>query len=337
MNILVTGGMGFIGSNFIRFMLKNRTNCKIVNLDKLTYAGNPENLADLSLHENYSFVQGDICDYETVNEIVSNENINTIINFAAESHVDRSISNPNVFVKTNINGTLTLLNAAREKKLEKFIQISTDEVYGSLNFGDPTFKETTPLDPSSPYSSSKAGADLLCLSYQKTYELNVCITRCSNNYGPYQFPEKFIPLLINNIRNNKDLPIYGDGKNIRDWIYVEDHCSGILRVLEQGKSGEIYNFGGNCELSNIDLVNILLEKMKGSKNLIKYVKDRPGHDLRYGMNITKSKTELNWQPVYTFEEGIDKTIDWYDSHSKWLDDIISGDYKSYYINHYGDK
>jgi dTDP-glucose 4,6-dehydratase len=337
MRILVTGGMGFIGSNFIKYMLNKRTDYEIINYDKLTYAGNPENLKDIENNLHYFFVKGDISNYKLIEQTIHDNEIDSIINFAAESHVDRSILDPNIFVETNIKGAQTLLNAAKNNKIKKFIQISTDEVYGSLNFHDPPFTEQSPLQPSSPYSASKAGADLLALSYYKTFDLNVCITRCSNNYGPYQFPEKMIPLMINNIRNDKKLPVYGDGKNVRDWIFVDDHCSGILVALEKGKPGGIYNFGGSSEISNLVLVKNLLEIMKKGEDLISFVKDRAGHDRRYAIDYSKAKKELGWNPEYNFENGIQKTIDWYLSNSEWLDSVINGEYQDYYQKVYGDK
>ncbi|MBY8981672.1 MAG: dTDP-glucose 4,6-dehydratase, partial [Candidatus Lokiarchaeota archaeon] len=280
--ILVTGGMGFIGSNFIRFVLSSNEDYKLINLDKLTYAGNPENLAGIeeTYQDNYKFFKVDICNFNFVNKIVEKENVEYIINFAAESHVDRSIDNPSLFSETNIIGTQTLLNVARKNKIKKFIQISTDEVYGSLGFDDPPFTEKTNLSPNSPYSASKASADLLVNAYFKTFDLPVNITRCSNNYGPYQFPEKLVPLMFHNAKNDKELPVYGKGINIRDWIYVEDHCKAILKVLLDGRIGEIYNIGGDSELSNLDLIKKLLRILDKPESLVKFIKDRPGHDLR---------------------------------------------------------
>ncbi|MHA1821655.1 MAG: dTDP-glucose 4,6-dehydratase [Promethearchaeota archaeon] len=337
MNILVTGGMGFIGSNFIRFVLKNTSADFIINYDKLTYAANRNNLKNLESKQKsrYEFIRGDIKNYELLEYVVKKKKIDAIINFAAESHVDRSILNPNIFIETNVLGTQILLNVAKNLNIKRFIQISTDEVYGSLDFDEDPFTEESPLRPSSPYSASKTAADLLALAYYKTFNLNISITRCSNNYGPYQFPEKIIPLMINNIKHNKKLPIYGDGKNIRDWIYVEDHCRGILDVLNKGKPGEIYNFGGDTELSNIELVKILLKKMDKSEDLITFVKDRPGHDKRYAINFTKAKKELGWVPKYKFEDAIDKTIKWYLENERWLEQVISGEYLKYYKQQYG--
>lgn len=328
--------MGFIGSNFIRYLLNSYNDFSIVNLDKLTYAGNPENLKDLETlsSDKYSFFKGDICDFELVNNIVEKESINYIINFAAESHVDRSIENPNVFVQTNVIGTQTLLNVAKKNKIKKYLQVSTDEVYGSLDFKDDAFSETTNLSPSSPYSASKAAADLLVRSYYKTFNLPINITRCSNNYGPYQFPEKLIPLMINNALNDKSLPIYGEGINIRDWIHVEDHCEAILRVLIDGKIGEIYNIGGDTELANIDLVKMILKLLNKHESLIKFVTDRPGHDLRYAMNHEKITKNLNWQPKIRFEEGLNTTIEWYKNNKEWLNKVINKEYLKYYERTY---
>lgn len=334
--ILVTGGMGFIGSNFIWYLLKLDEEIKIVNVDKLTYAGNPENLKDVNklYSEQYVFYKNDICDFEAIDLIINKEKIDYIINFAAESHVDRSIDNPNLFCQTNIFGTQTLLNAAKKNEIKKFLQISTDEVYGSLGFNDLPFTETTPLSPNSPYSASKASADLLVNSYFKTFNLPVNITRCSNNYGPYQFPEKFIPLTINNALNDKEVPVYGRGINVRDWLYVEDHCSAIFKVLLEGKFGEIYNIGGNSEISNVELANKLLTMLKKPESLIKFVKDRPGHDLRYAINHTKITKELDWKPKVKFEEGLKRTVQWYTNNEEWLNNVINKEYLKYYEEHY---
>ncbi|MBD3211390.1 MAG: dTDP-glucose 4,6-dehydratase [Candidatus Lokiarchaeota archaeon] len=336
-NVMVTGGMGFIGSNFIRYVLSSIPDFKVVNVDKLTYAGNPENLRDIEKeYENrYQFYRADICDFETIDKIISRHHINYIINFAAESHVDRSIENPNIFCDTNISGTQTLLNLARKYEIEKFLQISTDEVYGSLNFDDPPFTESTLLSPNNPYSASKASADLLVKSYFKTYNLPINITRCSNNYGPYQFPEKMIPLMINNALSDKKLPVYGEGINIRDWIYVTDHCSAILKVLLNGKPGEVYNIGGDGEISNIELVKKILNLLDKPKSLITFVKDRPGHDLRYAINYSKINSELNWEPTIKLEEGLKLTVDWYLNNREWLQHVISRDYLNYYKKQYG--
>lgn len=333
---MITGGMGFIGSNFIRYILENHSEYKIINIDKLTYAGNPENLKDIpeKYPDKYKFYKMDICDFDSINKIIQKEKIEYIINFAAESHVDRSIENPSIFCDTNIFGTLNLLNAALKNKILKFIQISTDEVYGSLGFEDDPFTESTPLSPNSPYSASKASADLLVRAYYKTYNLPVNITRCSNNYGPYQFPEKLIPLMINNALQDKELPIYGKGINIRDWIYVEDHCRAILMVLKAGKIGEVYNIGGDSEISNLELVKRLLKILEKPESLIKFVKDRPGHDLRYAMDHSKITRELGWTPTIKLEEGLKLTVEWYLKNRNWLKNVISKEYLSYYERQY---
>jgi dTDP-glucose 4,6-dehydratase len=345
--LIVTGGAGFIGSNFIIYMLKKYNDYKIINLDKLTYAGNLENLKSVENNRNYSFVQGDICDKALVESLFSKNDIDYVINFAAESHVDRSILNPEIFVETNIFGTVNLLNIARKfwerdgvfKEGKKFLQVSTDEVYGSLGETG-YFTETTPLDPHSPYSASKAGADMMVKAYADTYKMPVNITRCSNNYGPYQFPEKLIPLMLNNALNKKSLPVYGDGKNIRDWLYVEDHCSAIDLVLHKGVLGQVYNIGGHNERENIHIVKtiigILGESVDSSINesLIKYVEDRKGHDRRYGIDPSKIKAELGWYPKTSFEEGIKKTIHWYLENKEWIKNVTSGDYQNYYKNMY---
>ena len=333
---LITGGMGFIGSNFIRFLLKSNSDLKIINIDKLTYAGNPENLKDIEKKYSslYTFYKTDICDFRAIDEIVKKEKVDYIINFAAESHVDRSIDNPSVCCDTNIFGTLSLLNVAKKNNIKKYVQISTDEVYGSLNFEDPAFTEKTLLSPNSPYSASKASADLLVIAYYKTFKLPVNITRCSNNYGPYQFPEKLIPLIINNALNDKNLPIYGKGINIRDWIFVDDHCDAIFKILIKGKIGQIYNIGGDSEIKNINLVKKILKILKKPESLMKFVKDRPGHDLRYAINHNKITKELNWTPVVKFDEGLRTTIQWYLDNKEWLNNVISKEYLKYYEKHY---
>ena len=335
-SILVTGGMGFIGSNFIRYLLKLNQNFKIINVDKLTYAGNPENLKDIDgkFTNRYKFYNNNICDFDSIDKIIKKENIDSIINFAAESHVDRSIDNPTTFCYTNIMGTQSLLNAAKRNKINKYIQISTDEVYGSLNFEDPPFTEQTPLAPNSPYSASKASADLLVNAYYKTFGLPTNITRCSNNYGPYQFPEKLIPLMINNALSNKKLPVYGKGINVRDWICVTDHCAAILKVLLNGRIGKTYNIGGNSEIANIDLVKKLLKQLDKPESLITFVKDRPGHDLRYAINNDKITRELNWKPMISFNKGLELTIQWYIHNKEWLNRIINNDYLTYYEKQY---
>jgi dTDP-glucose 4,6-dehydratase len=334
--ILVTGGMGFIGSNFIRHVFNSNHDIKIVNVDKLTYAGNPENLKNIDKKyiNKYKFYRTDICDFKSIDDIILKENVDYIINFAAETHVDRSIDNPNVFIDTNIIGTQTLLNVSKKNSIEKYLQVSTDEVYGSLEFNDPSFTETNNLLPNSPYSASKASADLLVRSYFKTYNLPINITRCSNNYGSCQFPEKLIPLMINNALNDKELPVYGKGINIRDWIYADDHSSAILKVLLEGKPGETYNIGGDSEIRNIDLVKKILKILNKPESLIKFVKDRPGHDLRYAINHNKITRELNWNPLINFEKGLKLTVQWYRSNVEWLNNVINKDYLKYYEKHY---
>ncbi len=328
MKILVTGGAGFIGSNFILYMLDKYPDYEIINLDALTYAGNLSNLQSIEERSNYSFIQGDITDSKIIDQIMRTS-VDVIVNFAAESHVDRSIMDPGIFVKTNVLGTQVLLDAAKAySSVRKYVQVSTDEVYGSL--GDTgLFTEQTPLAPNSPYSASKAGADLLVNAYYETFKLPVNITRCSNNYGPYQFPEKLIPLMISNALNDKLLPVYGDGLNIRDWLHVEDHCRGIDLVLHKGVEGEVYNIGGNNEKTNIEIVRIILEQLGKSESLIQYVQDRPGHDRRYGIDATKIKNDLGWAPKYTFETGIQQTIHWYLQNRNWWEQILSGNYLQY--------
>ena len=320
-NILVTGGAGFIGSNFIRYMLNKYKDYKIVNLDLLTYAGNIKSLNDIKDNPNYLFVKGDIVDNKLVDKIVLENKIEVIINFAAESHVDKSITNPDIFVKTNVLGTQNLLEVAKKHKIKKYFQISTDEVYGSLGKTG-FFTETTPLAPNSPYSASKASADLLVMAYHHTFGLNVNITRCSNNYGPYQFPEKLIPLFITNLLNNKKVPLYGDGLNIRDWLFVEDHCVAIDTVLHKGKNGKIYNVGGNNEKTNRYITEVILKYLDKDESYIEYVQDRLGHDRRYAIDATKIKKELNWQPTYKFEDAIIKTIQWYINNKSWWQPLL---------------
>lgn len=321
MRLLVTGGAGFIGSNFIHYFLKKHPHSYIVNLDKLTYAGNLDNLTDLQYSDNYTFIRGDITNKELVNYIVATYKIDAIVNFAAESHVDRSIANSEEFIKTNIVGTHILLDIAKGFNL-RFIQISTDEVYGSLGETG-YFTETTPLSPNSPYSASKASADLLVRSYYETFGLHVNITRCSNNYGPFQFPEKLIPLMIINTIQGKKLPIYGNGKNIRDWLHVEDHCSAIDLVIHKGEPGEIYNIGGHNEKTNIEIVESIVNTLDGSKKLITYVPDRLGHDYRYAIDSSKIQNELGWNPNFTFEQGLEETILWYKKNQEWWEKLIS--------------
>ncbi|HML04249.1 MAG TPA: dTDP-glucose 4,6-dehydratase [Methanobacterium sp.] len=329
--ILITGGAGFIGSNFVRYMLDKHENYEIVNLDALTYCGNLENLSGIEDNSNYTFVKGNITDKELVNEITSN--VDYIINFAAESHVDRSIEDPEIFIKSNILGTQVLLDAAKKYEIKKYLQVSTDEVYGSLGKTG-YFREDTPLAPNSPYSASKAGADLMVRAYNKTFDLPVNITRCSNNYGPYQFPEKLIPLMISNALENKPLPVYGDGMNIRDWLHVYDHCTAIDLVLHEGKIGEVYNIGGNNEKANIEIVKLILKNLRKDESLIKYVKDRLGHDRRYAIDSSKIQEELGWKPKYTFETGITETIEWYLNNERWWKRIKSGEYTKYYEKMY---
>ncbi|MED3778578.1 dTDP-glucose 4,6-dehydratase [Geobacillus stearothermophilus] len=336
MNLLVTGGAGFIGSNFVRYMLEKYPNYKVVNYDLLTYAGNLENLKDVENHPNYAFVKGDINNRELVDYLVKTHEIDVIVNFAAESHVDRSIIDPDIFVKTNVLGTQALLDVAKANHIKKYVQISTDEVYGTLGETG-YFTEETPLAPNSPYSASKAGGDLLVRAYHETYGLNVNITRCSNNYGPYHFPEKLIPLMITNALEGKELPIYGDGQNIRDWLHVKDHCAAIDLVIHKGRPGEVYNIGGHNERTNNEIVHLIVEKLGVSKDLIKYVADRPGHDRRYAIDPTKIMTELGWKPQYTFEKGIVETIQWYIDNQEWWKNIKSGEYMNYYQKQYGDK
>lgn len=316
MNILVTGGAGFIGSNFVHYMLENHPTYKIINLDLLTYAGNIENLSDIMDNPQHVFVKGNITNRELVSHLVEEHSITQFVNFAAESHVDRSILNPAIFVETNIQGTLALLDVAKKMNIEKYLQVSTDEVYGSLG-SDGYFTEETPLAPNSPYSASKTGADLLVRSYYETYGMNVNITRCSNNYGPYHFPEKLIPLMIGNALDGKPLPIYGNGENVRDWLHVYDHCQAIDLVLHKGRKGEVYNVGGHNERTNNQIVDIIIEKLEASPELKIYVEDRLGHDLRYAIDPTKLENELGWQPKYTFETGILDTIDWYLANEAW--------------------
>ena len=334
--ILVTGGAGFIGSNFVRMVLDEQTDCLLVNLDKLTYAGNVENLAGFMDNPNHKFVKGDICDAALVERLIDEHKIDSIVNFAAESHVDRSIVEPGIFIETNVTGTLTLLKAALDKNLERFVQISTDEVYGSLP-AEGKFTEETPLSPNSPYSASKAAADHLVKAFGHTWGLKYNITRCSNNYGQYQFPEKMIPLMINNALSDKELPIYGDGLYIRDWLYVYDHCKAVWMVLTQAEPGRIYNIGGNNEKTNLEVVRLILERLGKSESLIKHVTDRPGHDRRYAIDSGRIMTELNWQPSVTFQEGMNKTIDWYLDNREWLEHVVSGRYQSYYESMYGNR
>ncbi len=336
MHILITGGAGFIGSNFVKYMVNKYPAYQFLNVDLLTYAGNLENLKDVKEKANYTFIKADICDKAAITKLVQEHSIDVIINFAAESHVDRSITNPGAFVQTNIVGTQVLLDIAKEQNITKYLQISTDEVYGTLG-SEGYFTEETPLQPNSPYSSSKAGADLLVRAYYETYGLNVNITRCSNNYGPLQFPEKLIPLMISNALEKKPLPVYGDGKNVRDWLHVEDHCSAIDLVLHKGDVGEVYNVGGHNERTNIDIVETIVEALGASKELITFVEDRLGHDRRYAIDPEKLTKNLGWKPKYTFETGIKETIQWYLENREWWERIKSGDYMNYYQQQYAGK
>lgn len=348
-NILVTGGSGFIGSNFIRYMYSKYSDLRIVNLDLLTYAGNPENLIDIEALEEtggdgrYVFVKGDIRDKTTVDNILADYEIEAIVNFAAESHVDRSILGPKVFIDTNVMGTMNLLECARAAWLDgndglkkpgcRFLQVSTDEVYGSLG-AEGLFTESTNLKPNSPYSASKASADLLVRSYNKTFRFPTLTTRCSNNYGPYQFPEKLIPLMISNALEGKSLPVYGDGLNVRDWLHVYDHSTAIDTVLRNGRLGDVYNVGGNNEKTNIEIVKLILKELSLPESMIKYVADRKGHDRRYAIDSSKMKSELGWEPSYTFEEGIVETIKWYIDNKEWLSRVKTGEYMNYYKENY---
>lgn len=336
LNILVTGGAGFIGSNFVRHILETYPNYNVVNYDLLTYAGNLENLKDIENHSEYTFVKGDINNRELVDYLIKSHSINVVVNFAAESHVDRSITEPDIFVKSNVLGTQALLDVAKENSITKFVQVSTDEVYGSLGETG-YFTEETPLAPNSPYSASKAGGDMLVRSYYETFGMNTNITRCSNNYGPYHFPEKLIPLMVTNALEGKKLPVYGDGKNIRDWLHVKDHCTAIDLVIHEGKPGEVYNVGGHNERTNNEIVHLIVEKLGAPKELIKYVEDRLGHDRRYAIDPTKLTTELGWKPKYTFETGIVETIQWYLDNQDWWKNIKEGTYQTYYDKQYGEK
>lgn len=331
--ILVTGGAGFIGSNFVHYILSETTKTRVVNLDALTYAGNLENLSEVAGDPRYAFERADVCDTEAVVAVCRRHGVDCIVNFAAESHVDRSIAGPAVFIKTNVEGTLSLLQAARACGDLRFLQVGTDEVYGSLG---PTgrFSEETPLDPHSPYSASKAAADHLVAAFGHTYGTPVLLTRCSNNYGPYQFPEKMIPLMINNARQGKSLPVYGDGLNVRDWLYVRDHCSALWAVLTRGAAGHVYNIGGDSERTNLEVVRAILKHLGKPESLITFVKDRPGHDRRYAIDASRIRGELGWSPSVGFESGLAATIDWYSGHHDWLDHVVSGAYQAYYEEMY---
>ncbi len=339
MNILVTGGAGFIGSNFIYYELENHRKDKIICLDKLTYAGNLSTLENALKNKNFEFYRGDICDEKCVENIFESEKIDIVVNFAAESHVDRSISEPTLFFKTNVIGTQILLEACKKYGIKRFHQISTDEVYGELPLDrkDLLFTEETPLCASSPYSASKASADLLVMSYHKTFGLPVSVSRCSNNYGPYQFPEKLIPLIIMRAMSNEQIPIYSKGENVRDWIFAEDHCNAIDKIIRSGRAGEIYNIGANNERSNLEIVSTVLEKLKKPKSLISFVKDRPGHDLRYAVNSSKIQQELGWRAETDFSDGLEKTIEWYIQNEKWTYSIVTKEYENYFNKIYGSR
>ncbi len=328
-NILVTGGAGFIGSNFVRYMLKQHGEIAIINLDALTYVGNLENLDDVNSDPRYTFVKGDIRNREDLETLFSSKPIDAVVHMAAESHVDRSIVGAGIFVETNVLGTQILLEVAKTHGVKRFVHVSTDEVYGSLGETG-KFTESAPLHPNSPYAASKAGSDLLALAYQHTFGFPVVVTRCSNNYGPYQFPEKLIPLMIMNALQDKQLPVYGDGLNVRDWLYVEDHCAAIDAVLQQGVPGEVYNIGGNNEWKNIDIVKLILKKLDKPDKLVSFVKDRPGHDRRYAIDASKMNETLGWKPAHTFEKGISDTIDWYLNNQSWCHRVMSGEYQEYY-------
>jgi len=339
MTIIVTGGAGFIGSNFVFHMLQAHPDYRIVCLDKLTYAGNLSTLEPVLQQDNFRFVKADICDRQAVDKLFQEEKPDIVVNFAAESHVDRSIENPGIFLETNIMGTAVLMDACRKYGIQRYHQVSTDEVYGDLPLDRPDlfFTEETPLHTSSPYSSSKASADLLVMAYYRTYGLPVTISRCSNNYGPYHFPEKLIPLMIANALADKPLPVYGNGENVRDWLYVEDHCRAIDLIIHNGKVGEVYNVGGHNEKRNIDIVRIICQELGKPESLIVHVEDRKGHDRRYAIDPAKIHRELGWLPETKFEDGIKKTIKWYLEHKKWWQDIINGEYQEYYAKMYGNK
>ena len=339
MNIIITGGAGFIGSNFVFHMLREHPQDRVICLDKLTYAGNLSTLAPVMGQDNFRFVKADICDRDAVYSLFAEEHPDVVVNFAAESHVDRSIENPAIFLETNIMGTAVLMDACRKYGIQRYHQVSTDEVYGDLPLDRPDlfFTETTPIHTSSPYSSSKASADLLVLAYHRTYGLPVTISRCSNNYGPYHFPEKLIPLMIINALHDKPLPVYGDGLNVRDWLYVEDHCRAIDLILQKGRVGEVYNVGGHNEMKNIDIVKLICKVLGKPESLIHHVTDRKGHDRRYAIDPTKIHEELGWLPETKFADGIKKTIQWYLDHEDWWQPIISGEYQQYYQKMYGSR
>lgn len=339
MKIIVTSGAGFIGGNFVHLMVNKYPDYDIICLDKLTYAGNLETLESVMDKKNFKFVKGDIADRDFIYKLFEEEKPDVIVNFAAESHVDRSITDPGIFLQTNVLGTGVLLDACRKYGIERYHQVSTDEVYGDLPLDRPDlfFTEETPLHTSSPYSASKASSDLLVLAYHRTFKLPVTISRCSNNYGPYHFPEKLIPLIIANALNDKELPVYGKGENVRDWLYVEDHCKAIDLIIHKGKVGEVYNIGGHNEKTNLEVVKTVIHELGKSEDLITYVTDRPGHDMRYAIDPTKIHNELGWLPETKFEDGIKKTVKWYLDNKKWWENIISGEYQNYYEKQYGNR
>ena len=339
MKILITGGAGFIGSNFVHHMVKKYPDYEIVNLDLLTYAGNLESLKEVENEPNYKFVRGDIADRPFIMQLFEKEKFDIVVNFAAESHVDRSITGPGIFVQTNVLGTQVLLDASRAYGVKRYHQVSTDEVYGDLPLDRPDlfFTETTPIHTSSPYSSSKASADLFVLAYHRTYGMPVTISRCSNNYGPYHFPEKLIPLMIIRALDNEKLPVYGKGENVRDWLHVADHCTAIDLIIHKGRVGEVYNVGGHNERTNLEVVKTILKALDKPESLINYVTDRPGHDLRYAIDPTKLETELGWKPQYNFDTGIQQTIEWYLTHKEWWERIINGEYANYFESMYGER
>jgi len=337
MKLLITGGCGFIGTNFVRLMLAKHPDWSIVNLDKLTYAGNRLNLMDLEQNEErYNFIQGDICDRDLVMDILADQSIDAVVNFAAESHVDRSINDPSPFVTTNVVGAQNLMECARQRNIGRFVHVSTDEVYGTLGETG-KFTESTPLAPNSPYSSSKAGADLMARAYFETYGFPILVTRCSNNYGPYQFPEKLIPLMFLNAKADKPLPVYGDGMNVRDWIYVDDHCLGVELTLTKGREGQAYNFGGDAEEANITVIKTLLSILGKPESLITYVTDRPGHDKRYAMDFSLAQKELGFAPTLNFADGLKKTLDWYEANTEWLEQVQSGEYRTFMDSWYEER
>ncbi len=332
--ILVTGGCGFIGSEFVRRQLATYPDVSIVNLDALTYAGNVENLAEIAANPRYTFVHGDIADRAGVDKLLTENRFDAVVNFAAESHVDRSLLDSGPFVRTNVCGTQVLLDASRHAKIPRYVQVSTDEVYGSLG-ATGAFTEETPLAPNSPYSATKAAADMLVRAYHHSFQFPAIITRCSNNYGPFQFPEKLLPLFITNLLADQQVPVYGTGQNVRDWIHVSDHCRGIDAALRRGRVGEVYNFGGRTEKTNLEITHLLLDLLEKPQTLIRYVVDRPGHDLRYAIDCSKAERELNWKPEIAFSDGLRDTIDWYRRHSVWVERIKSGEYRRYYEKQYG--